>query len=30
VVQDLHYGEEVLFCEGCQRVLYLDDAAARS
>jgi len=30
IVQDLHYGEEVLFCEGCQRVLYLDDAAAGS
>lgn len=30
MVQDLHYGEEVLFCEGCQRVLYLDDAQAGS
>lgn len=26
-VQDLQYGEEVLFCEGCQRVLFLEDAA---
>lgn len=29
-VQDLHYGEEVLFCEGCQRVLFLEDAAPAS
>lgn len=27
LVQDLHYGEEVVSCEGCQRILYLDDAA---
>ncbi|MGA9752653.1 MAG: C4-type zinc ribbon domain-containing protein [Acidobacteriota bacterium] len=30
LIQDLHYGEEVVFCEGCQRVLYLDDAAAKA
>ncbi len=30
LVQDLHYGEEVVFCEGCQRVLYLDDEPAGS
>jgi predicted nucleic acid-binding Zn-ribbon protein len=27
LVQDLHYGEEVISCEGCQRILYLDDGA---
>ncbi len=27
LVQDLHYGEEVVSCEGCQRVLYLDDVS---
>ncbi len=26
LVQDLHYGEDVVSCEGCQRILYLDDA----
>lgn len=30
IVQDLHYGEEVVFCEGCQRVLFLDDVAPSS
>lgn len=30
LVQDLHYGEEVVFCEGCQRILYLDDASLKS
>lgn len=30
LVQDLHYGEEVVSCEGCQRVLYLDDGAQNS
>lgn len=30
IVQDLHYGEEVVFCEGCQRVLFLDDVAPQS
>lgn len=25
IVQDLHYAEEVITCEGCQRLLYLDD-----
>jgi uncharacterized protein len=25
IVQDLHYAEEVIACEGCQRLLYLDD-----
>ena len=25
LIQELHYGEEVVSCEGCQRVLYLDD-----
>jgi predicted nucleic acid-binding Zn-ribbon protein len=25
LVQELHYGEEVISCEGCQRVLYLED-----
>jgi uncharacterized protein len=29
LVQDLHYGEEVVFCEGCQRILYLDDGALK-
>jgi uncharacterized protein len=24
-IQDLRYGEEVLVCEGCQRILYLED-----
>lgn len=24
IVQDLHYAEEVISCEGCQRLLYLD------
>jgi len=27
LVQDLHYGEEVISCEGCQRILYLDDGS---
>ena len=27
LIQDLHYGEEVVTCEGCQRILYLDDGA---
>ena len=27
LIQDLHYGEEVVTCEGCQRILYLDDPA---
>lgn len=27
LVQDLHYAEEVVSCEGCQRILYLDDGA---
>jgi len=27
LVQDLHYGEDVVSCEGCQRVLYLDDVS---
>jgi len=26
LVQDLHYDEEVVFCEGCARVLYLEEA----
>ncbi len=26
LIQDLRYAEEVVFCEGCQRILYLDDA----
>jgi hypothetical protein len=30
LVQDLHYGEEVVFCEGCQRILYLDDASRKA
>lgn len=30
LIQELHYGEEVIFCEGCQRVLYLDDGAQTS
>lgn len=25
LIQDLHYAEEVIFCEGCQRILYLDE-----
>jgi predicted nucleic acid-binding Zn-ribbon protein len=25
IVQDLHYAEEVISCEGCQRLLYLDE-----
>ncbi len=25
IVQDLHYGEEIVYCEGCQRFLYLDE-----
>lgn len=25
LIQDLHYAEEVVFCEGCQRILYLDE-----
>lgn len=25
LVQDLHYGEEIIFCESCQRFLYLDE-----
>lgn len=29
LIQDLHYGEEVVFCEGCQRILYLDDGTAK-
>jgi hypothetical protein len=29
LVQDLHYGEEVVFCEGCQRILFLDDASLK-
>lgn len=29
LVQDLHYGEEVVFCEGCQRILYLEDVQAK-
>jgi hypothetical protein len=30
LVQDLHYGEEVVFCEGCQRILYLDDGSSKN
>ncbi|MGC8762262.1 MAG: zinc ribbon domain-containing protein [Acidobacteriota bacterium] len=29
LIQDLHYGEEVVFCEGCQRILFLDDGSAK-
>jgi hypothetical protein len=29
LIQDLHYGEEVVFCEGCQRILFLDDGTAK-
>jgi hypothetical protein len=25
LIQDLLYGEEVVFCEGCQRILYLEE-----
>ena len=25
LVQDLHYDEEVVFCEGCSRILYLEE-----
>ncbi len=30
LIQDLHYGEEVVFCEGCQRILYLDDGSSQT
>ena len=26
IVQDLHYGEEIVYCEGCQRFLYLEES----
>ncbi len=30
LVQDLHYAEEVISCEGCQRLLYLDEETTAS
>ena len=30
LIQDLLYGEEVVFCEGCQRVLHLDENQSAS
>ncbi len=29
LIQDLHYGEEVVFCEGCQRILFLENGSGR-